>query len=104
MRLVLSLALHVDTYAYTQAYNMCISQAAKRNLAYPNYAWITFEWFPDKWWTEKVAGESLEGCTDEMLEKFLIQSRPLLIHTTPEPDSDHDTTISGIVSHMYVTE
>ena len=76
-------------------------QAYKHNYLYPHYAWIIFGWYPDKWWTEEVAGEPLEGCTDEDIEDFLQKSRVLLIHLLPEPDNFDLPTVAGFVSIVW---
>ena len=72
-------------------------QAAHRKLFYPHYAWLIYDWYPERWWTEEVANETIEGCSDEMLEAFLIHSRALLIHVLPEPDDIDAITAAGIV-------
>jgi len=74
-----------------------IIQAAQRNLVYPHYAWIIYAWYPERWWTEEMANETLEGCPDEVLEDFLIQSRAHMIHNLPEPDDIDIITDAGIV-------
>jgi len=74
-----------------------IIQAAQRNLVYPHYAWIIYAWYPERWWTEEMANETLEGCPDEVLEDFLIQSRTHMIHNLPEPDDIDIITDAGIV-------
>lgn len=79
------------------ALSVPITQAAKRNLVYPNFAWIIYAWYPEGWWTEGVANETLDGCTDEMLEDFLAKSRALLLHILPEPDNSSIATTAGIV-------
>ena len=45
-----------------------------------------------------MANETIDGCSDEDLEAFLIQSRALLIHIVPEPDDIDEVTAAGIVS------
>ena len=45
-----------------------------------------------------MANETIDGCSDEVLEAFLIQSRALLIHIVPEPDDIDEVTAAGIVS------
>lgn len=44
-----------------------------------------------------MANETLEGCPDEVLEDFLIQSRAHMIHILPEPDDIDSITDAGIV-------
>ena len=75
-------------------------QAAHRKLLYPHYAWLIYDWYPDRWWTEEVANETIDGCSDEVLEAFLIQSRALLIHIVPEPDDNDKETVAGIVREI----
>ena len=76
-------------------------QAAKRNLVYPHYAFIMHAVYPDQWWTmEKSGGRYLEGCSDEMLEEFLIKSRAFMIHIFPETDNISAMTDSGIVRNF----
>ena len=77
-------------------------QAAHRKLHYPHYAWLIYDWYPDRWWTEEVANETIDGCPDEVLEAFLIQSRALLIHILPEPDDSDKETAAGIVRGVYI--
>ena len=72
-------------------------QAAHHKLHYPHYAWIIFDWYPERWWTEEVANETIDGCSDKVLEAFLIQSRALLIHIGPEADDNDEATDAGIV-------
>lgn len=74
-----------------------VIQAAQRNLVYPHYAWIIYAWYPEGWWREDMANETLEGCPDEVLEDFLIQSRAQMIHILPEPDDIDSITDAGIV-------
>ena len=45
-----------------------------------------------------MANETIDGCSDEVVEAFLIQSRALLIHIVPEPDDIDKVTAAGIVS------
>ena len=49
-----------------------------------------------------MAKKPIEGCSDEMLEDFLVKARPLLIRLFPEPDDEDTVTAAGIVS--YITE
>ena len=72
-------------------------QASKRGLVYPHFGWIIFGWYADRWWTEEVAQETID-CTDDELELFLGQARPLLIQLLPEPDDYNLTTDAGLVS------
>ena len=65
---------------------------------YPHYGWIMFTWYPKKWWTEEVAGEHIDGCSDEEMEQFLIRVQPLLIDVVPEPDDYDQHTVAGFVS------
>ena len=65
---------------------------------YPHYGWIMFPWYPKKWWTEEVAGEHIDGCTDEEMEQFLIRAQPLLISLVSEPDDSDLQTVAGFVS------
>ena len=44
-----------------------------------------------------MANETIDGCPDEVLEAFLIQSRALLIHIGPEADDSDEATSAGIV-------
>ena len=76
-------------------------QAAKRDLVYPHYGWIMFTWYPKRWWTEKVAGEHIDGCTDEEVEQFLIRAQPLLVNLIPEPDDYDLQTVAGFVSGIH---
>ena len=74
------------------------TQAAKRNLVYPNYVWIIYAAYPDKWWTAaRSGGKNLTDCPDEVLEQFLIDSRAFTIHALPEPDLVDEETDAGIV-------
>ena len=57
-----------------------------------------FTWYPKRWWTEEVAGEHIDRCTDEEMEKFLIRAQPLLIDVVPEPDDYDQQTVAGFVS------
>ena len=72
-------------------------QAAKRNLVYPGYAWMIYAWYPEKWWEH---GEPLEGCSNDMLEDFLIKSRAHVINILPEADDHDEITASGMVNNF----
>ena len=78
------------------------SQAAKRNLVYPNYAWIFYGLYPTRWWTEEVTRVPLEDCTDEQLEQFLFKSRGIMAHIVPEPNSLDSPSSAGIVSVVRI--
>ena len=81
---------------HVELYSPMITQAAKRNLVYPNYAWIFYALYPDQWWTDDTIPVD---CTNEELETFLFNSRGLLAHIVPEPDNFDSSTSAGIVSH-----
>ena len=59
-----------------------------------------FGWYPDKWWTEEVAGEHIDGCTDDELEAFIGNARPLLLNILPEPDDYDAVADAGYVSEL----
>ena len=48
-----------------------------------------------------MAKEVIEGCSDAVLEGFLVKTRPLLVHLLPEPDDENVVTVAGIVSNNY---
>ena len=47
-----------------------------------------------------MAKEIIEGCSDVVLEDFLVKTRPLLVHLLPEPDDEDALTVAGIVSNI----
>ena len=55
-----------------------------------------YAWYPDEWW-KQGNGEFLEGCSDDMLEEFLVNSRIHEIHAIQEADDKNAITISGMV-------
>ena len=77
------------------------SQAAMRGLTYPRYAWIMYGFYPARWWTREVIDYNTK-CSDEMIERFLEDARPIIIEDTPTAHDENATTDSGIVSHACI--
>ena len=49
-----------------------------------------------------MSGNETVKCTDEELEEFLKNARPIIIQQYPAPDDVNDMTdIAGIVSYKY---
>ena len=51
-----------------------------------------------------MSGQVPVKCTDEELEEFLKNARPILFQQTPKPNLDdvNDITVAGIVSCMHL--
>ena len=80
-------------------------QALKRNMVYPHFAYITYGGYPEKWWTDEVAGAPMDDpeCTNDALNTFIQNARPLQLHFFPEPDDYDLQTDAGFVRTLIDT-
>lgn len=69
-------------------------QAARKGLAKLNYAWIIYGWYSEDWWVSDVES----GCTNEEMEGFLDEMRPIVIQQYPTHNDLQQVTVSGVVS------
>ena len=79
-------------------------QALKRNMVYPHFAYITYGGYPEKWWTDEVAGGPLDDveCTNDDLNAFIQNARPLQLRFFPEPDHHNLETDAGFVRALKI--